>query len=365
MAVSVIARDIRYACVVSESTANPSAGANGRTSATGQTAVTVRDTLVRMHNIDHAAWKRLSVVRKWLLMVRAPVLVMTLSSSLVGILLAVRAGHFDAWLAFALLTGLTLAHATNNLLNDLVDYSRGLDRSNYFRVRYGVHVLEQELVSRRTFLAVMLATGAGALAAAAWLVAEKGGAVLALSAIGAFFVLFYTWPLKYYGLGELSVLLVWGPLMSGGSYYVLAGGIDAEALVLSLIAGVGPTLVILGKHLDKRVQDDSAGVATLPVALGEARTRYLTLALVCIQWVLAAGLLAARPASDWWLLMLLLSIPTARPLMRVLRRNAPGECPSGYSRDVWPLWFSAFAFRYSRDFGAMLVLGLVVAALFN
>ena len=27
---------------------------------------------------------------------------------------------------------------------------------------------------------------------------------------GAFFVLFYTWPLKYYGLGEPAVLVVWG-----------------------------------------------------------------------------------------------------------------------------------------------------------
>ena len=33
-------------------------------------------------------------------------------------------------------------------------------------------------------------------------------------------MLFYTWPLKYIGLGELAVILVWGPLMIGGGYYV-------------------------------------------------------------------------------------------------------------------------------------------------
>jgi 1,4-dihydroxy-2-naphthoate octaprenyltransferase len=36
----------------------------------------------------------------------------------------------------------------------------------------------------------------------------------------AFFVLFYTWPLKYIGLGEIAVLIVWGPLMIGGGYFV-------------------------------------------------------------------------------------------------------------------------------------------------
>lgn len=39
--------------------------------------------------------------------------------------------------------------------------------------------------------------------------------------MGAFFLLFYTWPLKYYGLGEVSVFIVWGVLMVGGGTYTL------------------------------------------------------------------------------------------------------------------------------------------------
>src|SRR2546430_10339218 len=35
------------------------------------------------------------------------------------------------------------------------------------------------------------------------------------SLAGAVFVLFYTYPLKYIGLGEVAVILVWGPLMIG------------------------------------------------------------------------------------------------------------------------------------------------------
>ena len=38
------------------------------------------------------------------------------------------------------------------------------------------------------------------------------GAIV-LFAVGVAFVLLYTWPLKYLALGELSVLVVWGPLM--------------------------------------------------------------------------------------------------------------------------------------------------------
>ena len=42
-----------------------------------------------------------------------------------------------------------------------------------------------------------------------------------LLAAGAFFVLFYTWPLKGLGLGEVAVLVVWGPLMIGGGWRMI------------------------------------------------------------------------------------------------------------------------------------------------
>ncbi|HAN69612.1 MAG TPA: prenyltransferase, partial [Halieaceae bacterium] len=74
---------------------------------------------------------------------------------------------------------------------------------------------------------------------------------LALFLAGAFFVLFYTWPLKYIGLGEPAVLLVWGPLMVGGTYYIVAGAWSNEVAWLSLVFALGPTTVLFGKHIDK------------------------------------------------------------------------------------------------------------------
>jgi 1,4-dihydroxy-2-naphthoate octaprenyltransferase len=72
-----------------------------------------------------------------------------------------------------------------------------------------------------------------------------------LLAAGAFFVLFYTWPLKYIAMGEIAVLLVWGPLMIGGGYYVLTGGWDWNVTIASIPYVLGVTTVIFGKHIDK------------------------------------------------------------------------------------------------------------------
>ena len=42
-----------------------------------------------------------------------------------------------------------------------------------------------------------------------------------LFAFGAIALLFYTYPFKYWGLGELSIFLIWGPILVSGVYFVL------------------------------------------------------------------------------------------------------------------------------------------------
>ena len=125
-------------------------------------------------------------------MVRAVVLVLTLSSVLVGVCLALETVTLPWDRVAALTVGLVLAHATNNLINDWVDHATGVDKSNYFRRQYGVHVLEDGLVSPRQFWAVTAATGGVALICAGYLIQDIhfDSAVVALTLAGAFMVLF-------------------------------------------------------------------------------------------------------------------------------------------------------------------------------
>jgi 1,4-dihydroxy-2-naphthoate octaprenyltransferase len=55
-----------------------------------------------------------------------------------------------------------------------------------------------------------------------------------------------------------------------------------------------------------------------------------------------------------------LALPTLRKVSGALRRPAPAEPPPGFP--VWPLWFAAVCFVHVRRAGALLVLGLLVAA---
>src|SRR5438477_8014107 len=190
--------------------------------------------LIAIQRVDRAAWLKLDLVSRWLIAARASVLVITFISVAIAGLLAIRAGRFDPALWTLTALALVLAHATNNLLNDLTDHLKGVDRNNYFRAIYGAHALEHQLLSVRGLLAYAAASGLIALAIGAYLVAIRGPFALALMAAGAFFVLFYTYPLKYIGLGEIAVLLVWGPLMIGGTYFVVTGVWDNDVALVGL-----------------------------------------------------------------------------------------------------------------------------------
>jgi 1,4-dihydroxy-2-naphthoate octaprenyltransferase len=318
--------------------------------------------LEQMPKLSKSEWQVLDPVAKWLIACRASVLFMTFTAAALGGLMAWRAGdfHLELWLATVL--GLLFAHATNNLLNDYTDSRRGIDKDNYYRNQYGVHVLEDGLMSERQFWRYLGITAAIALLLGGWLVSQRAGLTLNLMLAGAFFVLFYTWPLKYYGLGEPAVLLVWGPLMVGGTYYVLAGTWSSEVAWLSVVFALGPTTVLFGKHTDKLDADKIKGVRTLPVIIGERAGRLSIGAMICAQYLLCIALVLSG-SFHWPLLLVLLNVRAIPPLLRVLSHSKPTTAPGKYPVHVWPLWFSAYAFSHTRRFTTIFLAGVLLDTL--
>lgn len=309
--------------------------------------------------LDKAEWNRLDIISRWLVASRAAVLIMTFLSAAIAGILAFQADgfHLLPWLAMTL--GLILAHATNNLLNDFTDHRRGVDRDNYFRAQYGPQPLEHGLLSERQLLAYAAVTGLAALACGAYLVALRGPLALLLLGLGAFFVLFYTWPLKYIGLGEIAVIIVWGPLMIGGGYYVTSGAWDWRVIIASLPYALGVTTVIFGKHIDKYREDSAKGIHTLPVIIGERAARYTVLGMMSLQYLLTIYLVASGFFSPV-MLVVLLALTLAPQVWRMFRQPKPLERPEEYPASVWPLFFVGTAFVHNRRFGLWFLLGLII-----
>jgi len=312
--------------------------------------------------ISKEEWDNLDFVSRLLVSSRAAVIVMTFTSAAIAGLLALRNDQFHLGRWILLTIGLTFAHATNNLLNDLTDYSRGVDKDNYFRTQYGPQVLEQGLMTKKALLGYAAFTGAIALAAGMPLVIFGGMRALLLLIVGIVFVLFYTWPLKYIGLGELTVIIVWGPLMIGGGYDVITGIWDWNVLLASLPFALGATTVIFGKHIDKLQEDRSKNIHTLPVILGEKASRFIALGMIALQYLLVFYLVAVGYFSPVMLAVVLALFDAIRPV-RLYLKPRPSEPPPDLQAGVWPMWFVAASFVHNRTFG-MIFLAALIAQVF-
>jgi 1,4-dihydroxy-2-naphthoate octaprenyltransferase len=302
-------------------------------------------------------------VTRWLVITRAAVLPMTLFAGLVAALLAVRQPGFDwRWLTLAII-GILLAHTANNLMNDLFDTQTGLDSNTYPRALYAPHPVLSGLVSRRTLAVAIGLVNLADLAILIVLTWARGWPVLAFALSGFILSVAYTAPpvrLKKRGLGEPDVLVVWGPLMVCGTYYSAVGHVGWDVLLASLAYGLLCTTVLMGKHTDKIPFDEPLGIRTLPVIVGEARARALTLAMMVGFYLLVAAAVLAQ-AMPWPALLVVLALPRLVKVWPYFRRPPPAEPPAKFP--VWPLWYAALAWVHVRQAGALLVLGLAIGDL--
>ena len=236
--------------------------------------------------VSKEEWDGLDVISRWLISTRAAVLIMTFISAALAGLFAWRDGSFSfvPWIVLAF--GLIMAHASNNIFNDYTDFVRGVDKDNYYRTMYGAQPIASGLMTKRQHLTYFAVTGFLALVAGLYLIVTNANdpMIWILLASGAFFVLFYTWPLKGLGLGELAVLMVWGPLMIGGGYYVLTSAWNWPVVIASLPYVLGVTTVIFGKHIDKISVDTAKKIHTLPVVIGEKAARYAVMAMMILPY---------------------------------------------------------------------------------
>lgn len=304
-------------------------------------------------------WNGLDIVARWLIATRSAVLILTFISAAFAGLLAYRDSGFNLGLWLLATVGLLMAHATNNLLNDLTDFYRGVDKDNYFRAQYGPQPLVHGLMGMREALIYVAVTGLIALVIGAYLVYVRGNMALWLLVLGAFFVLFYTYPLKYIGLGEVAVLIVWGPLMIGGTYFIVTGGWSWNVVVASLPYALGVTAVLFGKHIDKVDADQAKHIRTLPVILGERNARYAVIAMTTLQYVLTIVLISSGFFSPA-LLIVFPALTALVLLVGVYRHPRPEVPPDNYPDGLWPLWFVTFAFLHNRRFGLLFLLGLLL-----
>ena len=259
----------------------------------------------------------------WLTASRPKTLPAAMAPVIIGTAIALGDDGLHWGAAFAALIAALLIQIGTNLANDYFDFISGADTE----ARSGPTRLTQAgLVSPQAMWRATLLTFGLAALVGLYLVARGGMPVVVIGVASILAGLAYTggpFPYGYRGLGDIFVLIFFGPVAVAGTHYVQTLQFSPEAAIAGLGPGLISVAVLAVNNLRDIDTDAAAGKRTLAVRFGErfARREH-TLALV----------IAALLPLEFWVLgthgpamaLTLLMLPAALPVIRTVWETRDG-----------------------------------------
>lgn len=309
--------------------------------------------------------KELDPVTKFLYSARSVILVISVQAAVISGLASLISGFFNPLLFLLVLAGFVALHMVSNLSNDYFGYIKKNDIPGSPRLRYTPHPIASGYFTKEQIKAIMLSILSLPLVITAYITIVRGPLTMLFAIPG--FLLLYLYDaskvtLKSIGLGEIAAFLVWGPIMIAGGYYVITGKLSIFPFLVSIPYGIGVMSILLGKHIDQIDFDSSVKQKTLPVLIGEKKSRILIALLVLLMYAFSTIIvLLTRNLLLMPVLVVFLNIPQLVKSVRGFLSKRPEYPPSGYVG--WPLWYHRFALVHNRRFGWLYIFGLFLAAL--
>ena len=203
----------------------------------------------------------------------------------IGSAMAFESGGLHIMSALSALLGAVLIQIGTNFANDYFDYCTGADSTD----RLGpTRVVQAGLVPPPAMKAAFIAVFALAVVPGAYLVWRAGLPLFIIGVLSILCGILYTagpYPLGYVGLGELFVIIFFGPVAVGGTYYVQTLQISVPVIISGLAPGLFSVAILTVNNLRDVKSDHRAGKKTLAVRFGItfSKVEYLlSIAIACL-----------------------------------------------------------------------------------
>jgi len=231
-------------------------------------------------------------------------------------------------MVFCLLTTILL-QVLSNFANDYGDHQKGSDTEDRIGPLRGIQkgaISAQELKWGLIFMVIASFLSGSFLIGIAYenlsdLLAFAGLGILAIIAAITYTV--GAKPYGYMGLGDISVLMFFGLLGVGGTYYLQTHSIDGHIILPAIGSGLLASAVLNINNLRDIEQDAQAGKNTLAVRLGSHKGRVyhcilLTIAALCYL------IFTLTTATSWMNYLFVLALPLlAKHAIFVYRSKTP------------------------------------------
>lgn len=265
----------------------------------------------------------------WLAAFRLRTLPLALSGILAGSALAAFAHHFRGpVMALALLTAVLL-QILSNLANDLGDHEHGTDNADRVGPQRAVQsgAIPPAAMKRAMIICGSLALVSGiALIVVAFGLTVRTLAFFGLGLLAMVAAVKYTYgknPYGYAGFGDLSVLLFFGFVGVGGTYYLHAGSLPWPVLLPAAAFGLLATGVLNTNNMRDRVNDAASGKRTLVVRLGGERAKSYHTMLLGIAFLSLVFFASMTARGGWSWLFLLGFVPIGIHAVHVQANTDP------------------------------------------
>ncbi len=230
----------------------------------------------------------------------------SLASIYLGIAVAAEEVFDPVWLVVTLLAYFAVEVA-KNAWGDLFDYDSGddlavaeVDRTPFSG---GKRVLVDGLLTRRQVVIIAVAFALAGLALGALIVFLREPAALWIGVVGFALGWSYHGPplrLTYRGLGELDVVLCYGPLIAMSAYLIQTHRLSWEVLWLSLPLGLIIAAFLWVNEFPDFAADRQAGKSNLVARLGRPAASRVLPAIYAVAFAgLALLPLSGLPQAVW------------------------------------------------------------------
>lgn len=200
--------------------------------------------------------------------------------------------QFNAFYFILTLIGLMLLHLGSNVMNDYFDVKDGTDdaNNNYF-MQYsgGSRAVELRLITlegtQKLGIGLILLSFISGL----YLTFSTGLPALLIGLAGLFLGYYYTAPplrlVARNGLGELAIMLAFGPLITLGTGYVLTQQLSWEAFFVGLPLGLLTANILLINQFPDAESDAITGKNHLVVTFGKEKSTWIYLAILFMAFI--------------------------------------------------------------------------------
>ncbi len=271
---------------------------------------------------------------------------------------------FDFLLFFLTLIGAMCVHVGANIVNDIYDYKKGIDREDKKAgiPHGGSMVLSMGLVSLKEMKLISVISFLISLVLGIIIWRMTGNLVLYLMIFGLFASVYYTaspLQLKYKALGDIMVFLGFGTGMTLGAYYVQVKEFSWLPVILSIPLGFLIDAILHSNNMRDVKFDKSFGIKTIPILAGEKFSKYFYYFLI-IGAYLSIVIFVATGLLPWPALFNFITLPTAIKLIK-MAKNIPSN---GIERFEYGTKYNLLTAQFNMQFGLTLASGLLVAYLF-